>query len=94
MPSSTANNDVTAEDIRATAQAKAEEVKDTAQNAFEDAKERLSNLNLTLNQKLILTGVAAVAASLLIQKFGKRLRPVRIDAERLILIEPSDVVSK
>lgn len=76
------NENVTTEDVKATAQAKAEE-------KFEEAKARFSNL--TINQKLVLTAVAAVAASLVIQKFGKKLRPIRINTEKLIVVEPESV---
>lgn len=80
------DEDVTIDDIKATAQAKAEGIKEDVKENLNEAKARLSEL--TINQKLVLTAVAAVVASLVIQKFGKKLRPVRIDADTIVMVEP------
>ncbi len=73
----TVNSDVTAEDIKATAEAKVEE-------AVTTVKDRLDNLSL--NQKLVITGAVSIVAAALVSKLVKSYRAVRIDEVDIIVL--------
>lgn len=73
----TTNDDVTVEDLKATAQAKVEEAATTV-------KDRIDNLSL--NQKLVITGAVSVLAAALVSKLVKSYRAVRIDEVDIVVL--------
>lgn len=54
-----------------------DDVTASAQERLEDVKDSVRNFELSPNQKLLVTGVAAVVASTIIQKIVKRFRAVQ-----------------
>ena len=88
-PINTPDENVTAEDIKATASAKAEAFKGAAKEQFDRLSQQVSELNI--NQKLLLTGAAALAASIAVQIIARVKRSVRVEADTLIVVDASDV---
>ena len=90
------NENVTPEDLKATAKAKVDDatdaaseklddLKDSAQDTFNDVKARLTDLSL--NQKLVLTGGLALVSSVVISKIVEKARAVRVDEMNVIVVE-------
>lgn len=71
------NADVNLEDLKATAEAKVEEATTTVRDRIE---------NLSLNQKLIITGGLSVLAAALVSKLVKSYRAVRIDEVDIVVL--------
>lgn len=86
------NDNVTAEDIKATAEAKVDEAVENAKSKFESAKEAVNGLSL--NQKLVVTGAVAVLLSIVTSKAVSRLRAIRVDAsthvDEVLIVLPED----
>ena len=83
-------SDVNVEDLKATAKATARAAKAVSATHAENATKVFANLNLSLNQKLIVTGVAAVAASVALQKFTETYRTANIEELNLTIVNSGE----
>lgn len=97
-----ANDDVTAEDLKATAAAKVEDAaeaarenlefaRDAAHEQFENAKDVVRSVRFTTNQKLALVGVVSVLASTAISRAWNKFREIRVDEVDVIVVKPENV---
>ena len=78
------NENVTTEDLKATARAKAEDLKDTALNIAEDTKARVDALST--NQKVLLTGAVALVVAVVVQKVTSRRKAQPVN--NVYLLQP------
>lgn len=83
------NENVTAEDLKATARAKAENLKEEVEETAEETFARIKAVTLTTNQKLVLTGAVCLAASVVIQKLVQRFRPIVVDGDLVVITSES-----
>ena len=73
------------DDLKDSAEYVFDDLKDSAQDAFNDVKARLTNLSL--NQKLVLTGGLALISSVVISKIVEKVRAVRVDEMNVVVVE-------
>lgn len=88
-----AKNDVTVDDVKATAKAKVDDLQDSAQEQLENAKEVVSGL--TKNQKVILTGLVTLAVAVVTRTILQKRRTIVVDnADQVVLVATDNDVSE
>lgn len=83
------NENVTPEDLKATAQAHIDDAKETVRGKFASALDAVKSVDLTTNKKLIAVGVGSVVASVVISKVVARYRALHVDEVIVISAESS-----